>query len=717
MVIVAMSVSGNEVIPRCIGNFVVDTNLKDVSLPEFLRMHKKHVNDAAKPIRVLALIDARFNAVDLAAYGWQECNRMGDIAVLMGNPATADYLVSIPGIRTIKKPSRIYPCMDSARVQCSINEVVTYSDKTGLPKAFSGKGVLLGMMDTEFDTQIPAFLDSLGKTRFVAVWDQNDTTKGFPNKYGYGVIKRGAELTANPWFGTTGSVHGTMMTSYAAGSEPTVPYGGVAPKVTIAGMQYTQDDNDLITGMQWLFALADSLKMPCVVNMSIGSASGPHDGTSLIDKAIDTLAQAGHIVVGAMGNDGAGKIHVSFPVSRTDSVGSWFVSEVSVTNGITKGYSAVDLWGEAEKSFSATWYIVNAQTKQYQKARNAISTQIAGQYKPQTIVFGTDSVVLEIAAERTSILNRKPHMQAALTTHKADIYLGCIIVGLSTTTTTVNGWNVMKKPCISLDIAGFKNGDSISSVAEIGGTGKKTISVSSYTSKSNYTLWNGTPGGNASPYHGLVGFGGYGPTLDGRIKPDIVAPGAWVTGALGRKYTDQTYIVMWNNYPDILSRYAVNGGTSISAPIVSGAVALMLEAKPDLTPDQVRTILIQTAHTDEFTGTISTPNNAWGGGKLNVLGALQKLVGQPVYADKGIERVNIVKGVFLQKLSANTFRIVGSEMVLKNAHVDMYSADGRMLKQYQRLGAKALLVCDKKGVVFIRVQSGAFREVFKRELL
>ena len=69
--------------------------------------------------------------------------------------------------------------------------------------------------------------------------------------------------------------------------------------------------------------------------------------------------------------------------------------------------------------------------------------------------------------------------------------------------------------------------------------------------------------------------------------------------------------------------YIRGGATSGAAPVVVGAVALMLELKPDLTADQVRAILRDTAVTDAATGTI--PNLDWGYGKLNLSGAIEVL--------------------------------------------------------------------------------------------
>ncbi len=95
-------------------------------------------------------------------------------------------------------------------------------------------------------------------------------------------------------------------------------------------------------------------------------------------------------------------------------------------------------------------------------------------------------------------------------------------------------------------------------------------------------------------------FSSFGPTADGRIKPDVSAPGAGVTVAVGA------------------SGYGTTNGTSFSAPLVTGVVALMLEANPRLTPIQVRDILRATA------SQASAPDNRLGWGIVNADAAVAR---------------------------------------------------------------------------------------------
>lgn len=114
----------------------------------------------------------------------------------------------------------------------------------------------------------------------------------------------------------------------------------------------------------------------------------------------------------------------------------------------------------------------------------------------------------------------------------------------------------------------------------------------------------------------LAAFSGTGPTSDGRIKPDIVAQGTGVYWAAGT------------------ASYGFVSGTSASTPLVAGVAALVLSARPDLTPMQVREALLATTlkPNDGTVMTASFPNNYYGWGRVNAIDAL--LYYGPVFSNR-----------------------------------------------------------------------------------
>ncbi|HEV7664563.1 MAG TPA: S8 family peptidase [Chloroflexota bacterium] len=90
----------------------------------------------------------------------------------------------------------------------------------------------------------------------------------------------------------------------------------------------------------------------------------------------------------------------------------------------------------------------------------------------------------------------------------------------------------------------------------------------------------------------LAGFSSYGLTVDRIAKPDLVAPGRHIVSALSSR-TDPLGL----QFPQriVSDAYISLSGTSASAPVVSGVVAQILQARPDLTPGQVKWLLTHTA--------------------------------------------------------------------------------------------------------------------------
>lgn len=130
------------------------------------------------------------------------------------------------------------------------------------------------------------------------------------------------------------------------------------------------------------------------------------------------------------------------------------------------------------------------------------------------------------------------------------------------------------------------------------GTSSKVITAASYITK-------GAGVGNLST------FSSHGPTRDGRAAPTIAAPGQQVLSAnSGAGTTTTQYIGM--------------SGTSMAAPHVAGAVALMLQASPTLTQQQIIGRLTNNGRSDAFTG--SVPNADWGAGKLDVKATVRSVV-------------------------------------------------------------------------------------------
>jgi subtilisin family serine protease len=559
-------------------------------------------------------------------------NSSGNMAMIQFRSSLQPYLYALDDVTHIRTSLPAYPTLDSTRILCRINEAHNAIAPRYEFGPYKGKNVLIGIIDTEFDTRHPAFLDSNNNiTRFLAIWDQNDSTNSKGNRFGYGTIKNRNELVVDTAFGAKGSFHGTLMAAAATGSEIKSGYYGVAPEALLAGVCYVNaNDMFLINAIEWLFSLADSLRVPCVVSMSIGVSAGPHDGTSELDTYIDKVSGPGRIIVGAVGNDGDSRTHVLFDL-KANSVpsGTWITPLQYVTQKDTNYSWEIDLWGEAQKQFMLSTQIYNTSTNELHEETNFITVgNKRSTFKPDTVILNADTIIWQISTER-SFLNTKPHAKVIATGKKPLYRVGIRLK--SSTSTKVHGWNVNKKSCEAYDMENNISGDNNYTVNEVGGTAKRIIAVGSYFNRISIKLWNGEifPAAETDSVLRIATFSGRGPTVDGRTKPDITAPGVKVVSAISYYHKDSSRTVYWPYHSDLYGRYGPSTGTSISAPIVAGAVALLLQADSQLTPEKIKSAFQASAIKDEYTGPLTLPDNHWGCGKLNTIGALDYVLGLP----------------------------------------------------------------------------------------
>ncbi|WP_297549030.1 S8 family serine peptidase [Thermococcus sp.] len=167
----------------------------------------------------------------------------------------------------------------------------------------------------------------------------------------------------------------------------------------------------------------------------------------------------------------------------------------------------------------------------------------------------------------------------------------------------------------------------------------------------------------------ITSFSSRGPTADGRLKPEVVAPGNWIISdrAAGTQLTDEL----------VGQYYVAAPGTSMATPHVSGAVALLREAHPDWTPDKIKHVLEITA---DVVNASAIAGIAYGAGRINVYEALNydqdsKVVITGYLADKQ----NVTKEV---TVSSGTTRIAAL-LTWDNPQADldlyMYDPNGQLV--------------------------------------
>lgn len=502
---------------------------------------------------------------------------------------------------------------------------------TDLPQAYTGEGVVVGVVDAGFDYMHAAFRRPAdGALRIKRVWEQSATTldgASAPAKYGYGIELNTPELIEKAQGDSDSNSHGTHVAAISAGSDAYKDgaYVGNAPDadiVLVALDLNTSTNADISNAVQYIFDYADEVGKPCVVNLSLGNQDGPHDGTSTFDTMTDAMQGPGRLIVGAAGNHRTDAFHIDHTFATADAapLRTFVKYKVAPSNSVSGG--TIEIWGEKGVDFTVDIAAYSTFNK-----KDARSTTVYPAEGVTDVDFGKYATGTWKVASEVSPLNGKPHvvLTSALTSIRNNYAIALTVT--PKTAGRVNIWSDNTYLALeSRDIEGFSAPDAASStLCEIGGTGKRILTVGSYTTRNEYT----TNGGQQATLQETVGdlssFSSYGPTVDGRMKPNITAPGCFIISAVSNN--DASGNLMYAEYNENFGRYNQYGymqGTSMASPFVAGIVATWLQAYPQLTPEQLHEIVQNTARKDSFTAT--APDSNWGYGKINALDGLRQCI-------------------------------------------------------------------------------------------
>jgi subtilisin family serine protease len=559
-------------------------------------------------------------------------------------------LFEVEGIVSVEIAEKVHSTMDSARALTNVNQVHA---GTGLPQAYTGNGVIVGVIDGGFDYTHPTFRNlNNQETRISRVWEQNATTIS-PAPYGAEYV--GSPAILNRMRDKINDSHGTHVAGIAAGNggASNSIYKGVAYDSEIVLVSTNMTDLGILNGINYIFQQATSQNKPAVINMSIGKHIGPHDGTSYFDSMCNNLVGPGKLLVGSAGNEGSDEIHLSKTFSSTNNISYSFIDNFLQNNLNTNGVSLIDVWGEVGKNFEISVNVVKIVNNQIQLISFTpyYSTAVNNPITVTTLqdsdtTSPVDVTQIKVATE-TNSNNQKPHAEILINNSAQDDNNHYILFEIKSSNGTVNSWitplnsdetnsnRPVKFTNFSIANTLYVNGDTNMTIGEVGGTGNSIISVGAYTSKNTWTSFSGQNQSLNLPNQStpnvlnqIADFSSKGPTADGRIKPDITAPGNILASSVSR--FDSNYLF---TSPRTISGltdgtnnwfFGMMEGTSMAAPMVTGIIALWLQANPNLTVAQIKTILQNTADTDSFTGTGSAiPNNTWGRGKIDAYGGIQ----------------------------------------------------------------------------------------------
>ena len=573
---------------------------------------------AVVPPRVRLIAEGR--AADLQKLANQPAlapMRLGSMPALAVS-ITRDNLPDLPPDVRLRLPLSYQPLLDRAMPALGL---------TGATRELSGggQGVVIAVIDTGLDVTHPDFALPGGGTRVVRYWDQTVDGPRFDPRLGYGVeCNTGMILRAQCQYdpedssrtGVAGFSHGTHVVGIAAGGDAT--YRGVAPEALIVGVRTFFNEIDLILALEYVYGLHEQWGMPFAVNLSLGTNEGPHDGTTLLEHWIESHVGPGFVVVAAAGNEsvaaaGTG-IHVRLAGTQPVSAEAQAVRLRMGSFAATVEQSHLEIYADGPHTDDLSFVLLEntGATVKGTPLRFSSAQLDAG-------VQGRLSSRVEIYAARSyqAVTDRTGYavQVSAITGNLSDYELAIVSWGNH----PLDAWVVDRSGSFTAtfglrtvsDVGDiwFYSGDSSATITNPGSS-DSVIAVGNWVGRTRWPTVEG-PYAATSSYVGELGAtSSHGPTRDGRLKPDLVAPGQFVISSWSS----------WQEFvpipPEVDAHHMVLYGTSMASPMIAGAAALMLQHKPQLSAAEIKSLLIGVSSAAPLTlaTDVASPNTMLGHG-------------------------------------------------------------------------------------------------------
>ena len=609
-----------------------------------------------------------------------------------------------------------------------------------IPAAFTGKGVIAAVMDCGFDFTHPAFRNEDGTSRIQWFWDPM-TEESDPNEIGRIYDTPEKVLEAQHTWDAELACHGSHVLGSMAGSGLNGRYVGMAPEADIMGalypiemgMQYQErmveyieahrDEmadikSDLIqiepdgilelVILHRIFQEATAAGKPCVVNWSFGQPADLMSDYSLYETVFNKMVGPGRIVVNAAGNDGDKCFYLKKEVNEPLDHPAYLYYNREYRLGVrTVDPAEPFVIGVTFDHVEDTLYVDTrnvteeySEEKPYTRMIEFVDPEITDKEMYDTIqiwrqdfAYGRTGFIIKIKRDS----NEKEWE-------------------------TIVAHLIVKDP-VELDFMEAPFGGSIlfkpeakdeekSRGCEMGTIGypaglERNICVGAMHHRDRFKNIAGkdTTFFNYGSQEGqLAAFSSCGPIINGRVKPDVVAPGHNIISALNSFITEENAKRDGVDIPT-LSAYKANvfdkeyrmlsmSGTSMACPIAAGVIALWLQAKPDLTPEDIMGVIERTSHQPEpeFSGTDKNIYYGWGeidayAGLLDILGIGTSIPELSKHQPAGVKF----------RLQGRTLLIDGAE---EGTPIRIYTTDGKLVASTPLAGGSISLPADSPAGVY-----------------
>ena len=494
--------------------------------------------------------------------------------------------------------------------------------------------------------------------------------------------------------------HGTHVSSLMSGSPVKGNkglYSGIAyesdiilSEVGVSPIDSTDYNSStsasILLGLKKLFDYADKAEMPCVINLSMGGWCSFFDSTELEDQVVSEMTGPGKILVSSAGNDGQYHALLSKPDSVFE-VTARFLGDPMDNSGSTQSKA---------KDIKCT--LLSSDSQKIEFDFFGLGSPITGgEIVQDSIVLNTDTLDL-LNGEPFTKSVRVNRAEATVTAYRitrppsfitANAYQFVIQLAFDGFYGSFSQW--IRYHGVEISVAS-NNPCEIITNPQLTPFTYSQIKDSEKTRKcfsSSYTI--GWPASSddviavgALNRHDnmLAKFSSQGPTWDNRIKPDVMAPGEAIRGAYNRFCS--SFEKDQSNFCDTVYDFTGNehymiayDGTSMSCPIVAGTIAMWLQAKPDLTPLDIKEVLAHTSRHIADDRIDYYPNNMYGFGEIDAYAGLLYILG----IGSKIEGISMNQPVSVRiKLEGRSLTVI--DAVTESPFEDdiqlvLYSIDGK----------------------------------------
>lgn len=495
-----------------------------------------------------------------------------------------------------------------------ISHTIVGTDKAmsglDLPQAFTGKGVVVGVSDIGFDFSHPNF----DKTNIIAFWDiLSRDTVGFQNRLITGRDYDASELhTVQHSYDGREFGHGTHVMGIAVGGNNT--YRGVAPDadVVVVGTVLGNNSSMLdslqrvklssvdhsLAQYQYIFEQAERLGKPCVINVSSGSRQSFGDNFPECNRQMSELCGPGRIIVASAGNDGRRACTLHKEAGRTVGTRTYILNSTFCYHFLQKS-------GDVTCRY---FYSTDEG-----RTKHPLPEELYERIDTISDYDGTPVEYHIFQHEKMGYMGAWLYVQLSGE--------GCATLFTQGTTMlnsgTDDGWNDA-----TADYSIFFPGayDDVICVGymvhrnQMTNHEGKLIDITDHDGKVGLSNLNSSEG----------------PRLDGTVKPDVTAPGTLI-GSSYNSFFCEAHPNELNTAKTLVEKdgrvypFGMYSGTSMSTPLVTGVIALWLQANPNLGPQDIKDIIARTSrHPDP---TLAYPNPVYGYGEIDAYAGLLDILG------------------------------------------------------------------------------------------